>query len=170
MEYHQPFDQNNISLWVYVGRRENNLIRYLQKRNWELRVLTLNIFFGFFFSTYFKFQPKRFCLKMSSGADGRIFCKKFNRDFCFYFVNTVKPVYNDQPWDLNLWPLLTGGRCSVVALCYTNWKRDLKVVTSGRYSEVVVNSGLTVCLKNEPTIHIQIHSLEMSKICHKKSC
>jgi len=47
----------------------------------------------------------------------------------------------------NLWPLLTGGRCTEVALCYENWNWDPKkwsLQTSGRYSEVVVNSCLTV--------------------------
>jgi hypothetical protein len=33
---------------------------------------------------------------------------------------TVKLVYNDHPWDPNLWPLLAGGRYSEVALCYEN--------------------------------------------------
>ena len=36
---------------------------------------------------------------------------------------------------LNLWPLLTGGRCSEVALCYENWKWDSKMVVAvGRWS------------------------------------
>ncbi len=39
----------------------------------------------------------------------------------------------------NLWPLLTGGRCSEVALCYKNWNWDPKIV--------VANSGLTVFLR-----------------------
>ncbi len=35
----------------------------------------------------------------------------------------------------NLWPLFTGGRCSVVVLCYNNLNRDSKnVVTVGRWS------------------------------------
>ena len=30
----------------------------------------------------------------------------------------------------NLWPLLTGGRCSEVALCYKNQKWDPKIVVA----------------------------------------
>jgi hypothetical protein len=35
----------------------------------------------------------------------------------------------------NLWPLLTGGCCSEVALCYENLNRDSKIVSAaGRWS------------------------------------
>ena len=35
----------------------------------------------------------------------------------------------------NLWPLLTGGRCSEVALSYKNWKWDPKMVVAvGKWS------------------------------------
>jgi len=33
-------------------------------------------------------------------------------------VFAVKPVYNGYPRTQKLWPLLTGGRCSEVPLCY----------------------------------------------------
>jgi hypothetical protein len=65
-------------------------------------------------------------------------------------VHTVKPVYNDHPWDpeivvvVDKWSLFRGH------LCNKSFKRGLKMVVvadSGRYSEVVVNSGLTVFAK-----------------------
>jgi len=34
--------------------------------------------------------------------------------------STVKHVYNDNLGTQYLWPLLTAGRCSEVALCYEN--------------------------------------------------
>ena len=53
---------------------------------------------------------------------------------------------------LNLWPVLTGGRCSEVALCYKKWKWDFKMwllLAGGYYSEVVVSSGFTVLWKSD---------------------
>ncbi len=53
-------------------------------------------------------------------------------------------MYNDHPWDLKIvavverWSLFSGHLCSKVLL----W--DIKMLTGGRYSEVVVSSGLTV--------------------------
>jgi len=37
--------------------------------------------------------------------------------------NKVKPAYNDTLGTQNLWPLLSGGRCPEVTLCYKaqNW-------------------------------------------------
>jgi len=43
-----------------------------------------------------------------------------------------------------LWPLLKGGRCSEVALCYKTEKNRMGLQNRGRCREVVVNSGLTV--------------------------
>jgi len=40
---------------------------------------------------------------------------------------------------LNLWPLLTGGRCSEVALCYKKWKMGPQ--NGGRCRQVVVIQG-----------------------------
>ncbi len=69
---------------------------------------------------------------------------------CIEFWYKVKPAYLGTR---NLWPLLPGGRCSDVALCNKNRKWDSKIVvavdkTSGRYSEVVFNSGYTVVVKS----------------------
>ncbi len=47
----------------------------------------------------------------------------------------------------NLWPLLTGSRCSEVTLSYkinNGTPKWWSLLTSGRYLEVVVNSCLTV--------------------------
>ena len=52
-----------------------------------------------------------------------------------FYSFTAKPVYNDHPGTLNLWPLLTGSRCSEVALCYKKWKWDPEMmVVVGRSS------------------------------------
>jgi hypothetical protein len=49
--------------------------------------------------------------------------------------------------------VLTGGCCKEVGLCYKNWNWDSKIVvamdrwslwTGGRYSDVIVSSGLIV--------------------------
>jgi hypothetical protein len=50
-------------------------------------------------------------------------------------AHTVKLEYIDHPRDPNLWPLLTGGRCSEVAVCYndSNWDSKMVVVV-GRWS------------------------------------
>ena len=58
---------------------------------------------------------------------------------------TVNPVYNDHPWDPKI-EVFVDGWSSFSS------KSDLKVVAGGRYSEVVVCSGITVCLKNQFTI------------------
>ena len=41
---------------------------------------------------------------------------------------TVKPVYNEHPWNSKLWPLLTSDRCSKVSICYKHRKLDPKIV------------------------------------------
>ncbi len=63
------------------------------------------------------------------------------------FEHTVKPVYNDHPRDPKLWPLLTGCCCSKVALCHKTWKWDPKMLTCGRYLDLIVYSSLTVYRK-----------------------
>jgi hypothetical protein len=52
-----------------------------------------------------------------------------------FVVNTVKPVYNISLGTLSLWPLLTDGCCSEVALRYkgSNWDSKI-VVFVGRWS------------------------------------
>jgi len=49
----------------------------------------------------------------------------------------------------NLWPLLTGGRCSEVPLCYKQGKQDQDIVVAIR-RYVVVSSGSTTQTKIKP--------------------
>ncbi len=63
-----------------------------------------------------------------------------------FFPRSVKPVYNDHSWDPKILPLLTSGCCSEDSLFSKSGKYDSKkwsLKTGGRYSEVVVSSGLT---------------------------
>ncbi len=62
---------------------------------------------------------------------------------------TVKPVYNGHPWDpkkvavAQSWPVFTGFSIKIgikVAWPDLGWP----LLTGGRYSEVAVNTGLTV--------------------------
>ena len=46
------------------------------------------------------------------------------------FQCTVKPVYNEHPWNSKLWPLLTGDRCSKVPICYKHKNRTPKPLNS----------------------------------------
>ncbi len=57
----------------------------------------------------------------------------------FRFLYTVKPVYNDHPWDPKI--VVVVGRWSLFAgnLCSESYNWDLKMV--------VVSSGLTLILK-----------------------
>jgi hypothetical protein len=67
-------------------------------------------------------------------------------DFEIKFGYTVKPVYNGHPWDLK--KVAVWKRCLIklrfkLAVLVSNWP----LLTGGRYSQVVVNSGLTVLEK-----------------------
>jgi hypothetical protein len=63
---------------------------------------------------------------------------------------------------LNLWPLLTGGRCSEIVLCYKKLKLELQ--NGGRCRQVVAirrwsNPGLTVPLKYKKQLVLIISGL-----------
>jgi hypothetical protein len=51
------------------------------------------------------------------------------------FHCTVKPLYNDHPWDPKKWPLLTSGRCS--KYIYVIYKLLLGPQNDGRFRQVV---------------------------------
>ncbi len=54
------------------------------------------------------------------------------------FIVKIKLVYNGHPWDLKMWPLLTGGGCLEVPLCYKQRKWEPKrVVTIWVYKQVI---------------------------------
>ena len=72
---------------------------------------------------------------------------KYNLSILMLITNTVNLCTTTTLGTSNLWPLLTSGRCSEVAMCYKYWNETPKwrsLFASGRYSEVVVNLGLTV--------------------------
>jgi hypothetical protein len=67
--------------------------------------------------------------------------------FLLNFTNTVKPMYNDQPWDLKkvaFWK--RGPRRGRFRLVVDELNRPL--LTGGRCSEVVVKAALTVLNEN----------------------
>jgi len=80
--------------------------------------------------------------KLSFGTNSSVIVNKWGTyrqvNFCNYWslLGTVKLVHNDHPWDpkfvavVDRWSLLTGGRCSEVALCYENWNWDPKIVVA----------------------------------------
>jgi hypothetical protein len=49
--------------------------------------------------------------------NGQLVFGLFREKELIEIICTVKLVCNDHPRDKNLWPLLTGGRCSEVDLC-----------------------------------------------------
>ncbi len=66
--------------------------------------------------------------------------------FLFSYYCTVKPVYNGLPWDLKKVAVWKRGLIKLgfkLAVNVSNWR----LLTGGRYSQVVVNSGLTVFVK-----------------------
>ena len=68
----------------------------------------------------------------------------------FAFKDTVKPVYNGHPWDPQKAAVVyRGGRYSEVSpiklqLVWDVWGSGWPLLTGGRCSEVAVNTGLTV--------------------------
>ena len=74
-----------------------------------------------------------------------LFQHAFDARSCGFKVQCTTTTLRTQ----NLWPLLSGRRCSKVALCYANWKLDLKiVVTIDRWLLLKV-SGMLYKLKND---------------------
>ena len=66
------------------------------------------------------------------------------------FMCTVKPVYNGHPWDPQKaavvwrWQLFRGSSYKTRVLMWDIWGSGWPLLTGGRCSEVAVNTGLTV--------------------------
>ncbi len=68
---------------------------------------------------------------------------KLLKNYVIQYSNIVKPVYNGHPWDLK--KVAAWKRCVIklrfrLVVNETNWP----LLTGGRYSQVVIKSGLTV--------------------------
>jgi hypothetical protein len=59
-------------------------------------------------------------------------------------IKTVKPVYNNHPW----WLLYRGGRSLDVFQSKLVFELGWPLLTGGHYSEVAINTGLTVQLNS----------------------
>jgi hypothetical protein len=83
---------------------------------------------------------------------------------------TVKPVYNGHPWDpqkvavVQSWPVFTG--FSIKIGIKKAWP-DLgwPLLTGGRYSEVAVNTGLTVDQLYISSLHILYENFSLLRLC-----
>ena len=95
--------------------------------------------------------------------------KKFDNFFPFHFLHTVKPAYNDTPWDHKIVPFLTGVCYSVVISCNKCYAWNRRVDAQVVESDLALYLGSKLKLKQEEGLFRNSNSRNNKNMKSKES-